>query len=295
MRQIINQESFELIKIIDPDKSDFDFVEKKFKIQKSDLEEIHNPYHLPDYDLRKFYSYFIFAFPQEENFLKESLQIENVYCFFSKNFIILFLSSKSKINNIVESLINVSYIKNTEQFVYFFIKKLLQIYYNLLKITSQEVDFLEKNITKLNIETLNQRSNFLLKNLIFLITNIRAWQDIFSVITTQNYPNFRRYAIWWESILDEINYIQTRFEDYQFIIESYRKSLDNLISTKINKNLLLITILQTIFLPPTLIASIYGMNVDLPFQTKKFAFWLMIGIMMGITLIFWVIIKKIQK
>ncbi|MCA9703791.1 MAG: magnesium transporter CorA family protein, partial [Methanolinea sp.] len=29
---------------------------------------------------------------------------------------------------------------------------------------------------------------------------------------------------------------------------------------------------------PTLVASIYGMNVDLPFQHSPFAFWITMGI-----------------
>ena len=295
MRQTITLKNFEIIKVFEPGADDFDFIEKKFKIEKSDLEEIKNPYHLTDYDLRKFYSYFIFAFPQEENFLKESLEIENVYLFFSKNFIIIFLDQKSKINEIIDSLIDDLKMTNTEKFVHYFVKKSIKIYYDLLKTINFEIDFLEKNITSANIDVLNKRSVFLLKNIIFLITNIRSWQDIFAEIITQKYPNFRRYELWWQSLLDEINYINTKLEDFQLIVEAYQKSIENIISNKINRNILLITILQTIFLPPTLIASIYGMNVNLPFQTKNFAFWLLILIMLGITLTFWFMIKKIQR
>jgi magnesium transporter len=65
----------------------------------------------------------------------------------------------------------------------------------------------------------------------------------------------------------------------------YREILSNILSayeSEISNNLGAImktlTTISLILILPTLIASLYGMNVDLPFQSDPMAFWIVIGI-----------------
>lgn len=56
-------------------------------------------------------------------------------------------------------------------------------------------------------------------------------------------------------------------------IQNIRGSIEAIMSSRLNKNLSNLTVLTVMMTVPMVIASIYGMNVDLPFQHSPFAFF----------------------
>ena len=65
-------------------------------------------------------------------------------------------------------------------------------------------------------------------------------------------------------------------------IRSLRDSYQIIFTNQLNKTIKLLTALTIILSIPTMIASVYGMNVDLPLAKSTFAF----GIVMGLTGLF---------
>ncbi len=65
----------------------------------------------------------------------------------------------------------------------------------------------------------------------------------------------------------------------------------NFISNNLNRVVKLLTSMTTILIGPMIVASIYGMNVGLPLQEKQHAFWIVIGVALGVSgvvvYIFW--------
>lgn len=61
-------------------------------------------------------------------------------------------------------------------------------------------------------------------------------------------------------------------------IRSLRDSYHIIFTNDVNRTIKLLTALTILFSIPTVIASIYGMNVALPFQTKPYAFLIVMGI-----------------
>lgn len=298
MRKIKELSNFSLVIIKDPGADDFDFIENKYKINKSDLDEFYVPYHSSDYDIRKNYSYLILTVPKIKKLQKEEIElfeIENIYFYFSKTFFIIICDRNSNIDEIAESILESkeSLILNTEKFSYQITKKLFSNFYEVLKTITQNVDYWEKNFRNLNLEKLNYQISFLRKNTIIFKTIIKSWIDVFTEITEKNLPNFRKYPFLWTSLLDEISYIYNKVDDYLRIIEGISRSIETSLSIKINKNIILVTIIQTVFLPPTLIASIYGMNIKLPIAEKSYAFFVLITFMIIFTILTWrILIKK---
>ena len=298
MRKIKELSNFSLVIIKDPGADDFDFIENKYKINKSDLDEFYVPYHSSDYDIRKNYSYLILTVPKIKKLQKEEIElfeIENIYFYFSKTFFIIICDRNSNIDEIAESILESkeSLILNTEKFSYQITKKLFSNFYEVLKTITQNVDYWEKNFRNLNLEKLNYQISFLRKNTIIFETVIKSWIDVFTEITEKNLPNFRKYPFLWTSLLDEISYIYNKVDDYLRIIEGISRSIETSLSIKINKNIILVTIIQTVFLPPTLIASIYGMNIKLPIAEKSYAFFVLITFMIIFTILTWrILIKK---
>jgi magnesium transporter len=65
----------------------------------------------------------------------------------------------------------------------------------------------------------------------------------------------------------------------------------SIISNNLNVVVKLLTSMTIILTVPMLVASIYGMNVDLPFAQMQHAFWIVMGIALGlagmVVYIFW--------
>jgi magnesium transporter len=79
-------------------------------------------------------------------------------------------------------------------------------------------------------------------------------------------------------------------------IDSVQESLLGLITIKQNQTSQVFAFIATLFLPPTLIASIYGMNFDfIPFLHSPYGFWISVSLMIAVTggLLGWLKLKRI--
>ena len=79
-------------------------------------------------------------------------------------------------------------------------------------------------------------------------------------------------------------------ENYE-IINSYADAADTLSSHRINEVMRILTVISVIMLPLTLISSIYGMNIDLPFADDPNAFMLTAIIMIIVALVMLLIFR----
>jgi magnesium transporter len=75
-------------------------------------------------------------------------------------------------------------------------------------------------------------------------------------------------------------------------IRSLREAYQAMLTNKLNDNISILTSLTVILTIPTIIASLFGMNVKVPFETNDYAFILIIGIILLITLTLYFVFKK---
>jgi magnesium transporter len=73
-------------------------------------------------------------------------------------------------------------------------------------------------------------------------------------------------------ISDGINRCWDILEEQNEIIGSFNATLDSLTSNRINEIIKILTVISVVLLPLTLIASLYGMNVALPYSESPAAF-----------------------
>jgi len=95
----------------------------------------------------------------------------------------------------------------------------------------------------------------------------------------------------WSNVLDHLEKIWDRVEDNQELIEGISISNESLLSAHSNQIIKVLTIFSTILLPLTLLASIYGMNVNLPFSENPFTFWWITFIMFSATVTMLLLLK----
>ncbi|UCC90336.1 MAG: magnesium/cobalt transporter CorA [Dehalococcoidia bacterium] len=100
-------------------------------------------------------------------------------------------------------------------------------------------------------------------------------------------PKVRRFtktdlAVYFGDMVDHVDRIWDGLDEYKEIIEGLNDTHDSLANNRTNEVMRILTIVATIFFPITLVASIWGMNIPLPFQRSSYSLLYIILIMAGI-------------
>ncbi len=100
-------------------------------------------------------------------------------------------------------------------------------------------------------------------------------------------PRVRRFTktdlvVYFGDMVDHVDKIWDGLDEYKEIIEGLNDTHDSLANNRTNEVMRILTIVATIFFPITLVASIWGMNISLPFQQSSYSLLYIILIMVGI-------------
>ena len=96
--------------------------------------------------------------------------------------------------------------------------------------------------------------------------------------------------IYFDDITDAAERIWDVLENYKEVVEALEDSNESVLSHRLNESLRVLTAFSVALLPLTLLASIFGMNFDLPGEEGIGEFWLVIvlmgAILLGVLLFF---------
>jgi magnesium transporter len=70
---------------------------------------------------------------------------------------------------------------------------------------------------------------------------------------------------------DHVDKIWDTLDEFKEIIEGLNDTYNSLATNRTNEVMRMLTIIGTILLPLIVVASIYGMNIPLPFQNSSYA------------------------
>ena len=98
--------------------------------------------------------------------------------------------------------------------------------------------------------------------------------------------------VFWGDVDDHVDKIWDTLDECKEIIEGLKDTNDSLSSHHTNETMRILTVITTIMMPLTLVASVYGMNIGLPqfgSESSLVSFLIIISIMLvviGIMLLF---------
>lgn len=202
-------------------------------------------------------------------------------------------------------------------------------FFNLCKIDpSQQEKFFNNNPSALIHELLNRLFSYCIPILDVLSLNINSIEEhIFRgferkmvneiLIAKTNVVNFRKimqahrmvvskllkksniffstgeYKMYFDELLETTEDIWENLGNLTQSIEAIEKTNNALISFQLNDVIKILTTISVIILPVTLIAAIFGMNLQfMPLTNKPFSFWLIIGIMIATFLSLLIFFKR---
>ncbi len=86
-----------------------------------------------------------------------------------------------------------------------------------------------------------------------------------------------------DDVLNESRQAMEVVKVYSHIVEDVRGALSSLISNNLTRTVNWLTKVTVLLMIPTFVASVYGMNVPLPFAHSRYAFWIVVSISVGAT------------
>ncbi len=78
-------------------------------------------------------------------------------------------------------------------------------------------------------------------------------------------------AVYFGDVTDHMDKIWDALDEYKEVIEGLNDTHDSLVTNRTNEVMRMLTIIATILLPITVVASIFGMNIPLPFQNSSYS------------------------
>jgi magnesium transporter len=83
--------------------------------------------------------------------------------------------------------------------------------------------------------------------------------------------------VYFDDIVDASERIWDMLENYKEVVEALEDTNESVLSHRVNEVLRVLTAFSVVILPLTLIASIWGMNVGVPWEGEIHGFWIVLG------------------
>ena len=155
---------------------------------------------------------------------------------------------------------------------------------DLVESVSRQITALNKVVSSDNQidEQMIRRINHLQENTMLIRENITDRQRVLSgILRSEHFPNdvYPRLQLMMRDVNSLISHADFAFERLDYLHDTVL----GLINIEQNKIVKIFTVASVLFLPATLVASIYGMNVTLPGQNLEgmWPFWIAIIVMVA--------------
>ncbi len=88
--------------------------------------------------------------------------------------------------------------------------------------------------------------------------------------------------VYFDDVVDASERIWDMLENYKEVVEALEETNESVLSHRVNDVLKALTAISVVVLPLTLVASIWGMNVGVPGEGSRTAFWVIVACMLAL-------------
>ena len=282
--------------ISNPNEEDYRFLLETYNFHPLDIEDCRGTNQRPKIDEYDDYYFLILHFPYFDKGNK-FIRIKEVKIFWGKDYIItigkshwvvkrLFDQSQEELQ---DGSIDELLFSSTDILLYHLLDRLMGESYTLILRIGAEVDLINYDIFNKKAQRIIELISITRRNIILLNTTFKPQLRLFHQFESGGIKGFVKQdefdmEDYWGNILDKYQKMFDLVEDYGELIEGLSKTFDSLQANKTNEIMKVLTYFSTIMLPLTVVTGMYGMNVNLPFQSENWAFWGILGLMLGITI-----------
>ncbi len=300
MRKEYTHKGLTWIDLESPTKSEIREIMEEYSIHPLVAEELVAPTLRPKVDLYDNAIYLILHFPAHRH-TNSSGQNQEIDFIIGKDFLITAhydtVDALHKFQKIFEanSITNEKHLGEHAGFIfYYLIKKLYKSVDHELEYTESYMDEIEENIFQGQEKEMVEDISSIARILLDFKQALRTHDSVLSSLEIAGVKFFgNSFLHYLKRITGEHYRVQSAVEDQQEALRELRETNNSLLSTKQNEVMKVLTIMAFVTFPLSLLASIFGMNTTtLPIVGHRFDFWIVIGIMCTLTVIFFIFFKK---
>ena len=300
MIETIEYESLKWQHITNPSEENYEYLINEYNFHPLDIEDCRGINQRPKIDEYDDYYFLILHFPYFDKGNK-FIRIREVKIFWGKNYIITIGKShwvvKKLFDEIQEDLQEgdedaKAKLASSDLLLYHILNRLMIETYTLIMRVGAEVDLINYDIFNKRAKSIIELISITRRNTILLNTTFKPLLRVLHLFESGGIKGFADPEVvdmedYWGNILDLYQKMFDSIEDYGELIVGLSKTFDSLQANKTNEIMKFLTYFSTIMLPLSVITSLFGMNVDFPFNTNITAFWIIVGsmILMVIVLI----------
>lgn len=177
---------------------------------------------------------------------------------------------------------------------YFIVDSLVDSCFPVINEMSTSIDKIDKELETSQSEKILEDISTTRRNIVVFHTMIKPLLPLLKDLEEGKCKGLNNELIpFWENVRDHLQKIWDRLEDSRELLEGIASGNESLITSRTNKIVAVLTMFSVILLPSTLLASIYGMNIeDLPFSISPHAFPIIITIMLLIGTVMFIVFKN---
>ena len=287
MRKIIKGPKVTWVDIQDPTQNDVDYLKENFNFHPLILGELIPPGHRPKVERYKNYLFMILYYPVYSNENQET-RARELDVIVTKNVLITsHYRSILPLRNIfngcnIKSSLRKKYMSWSAGFLLFSIlSSIWKSYMIKMDRINNKVEMIENRMFKGEERKMVREISVVKMDIINFWRIIEPQVEILESLSKEGTLFFgEKFAPYFSDILGTAGRAWNSLKTFKETILALEDTNQSLLSTKTNEVIRVLTVFSVILLPLTLIASIWGMNVNLPFSESAVGFGIILLIML---------------
>ena len=267
------------VNIEHPTAEETKYLAENYPFHKLDLDDCLSKIQLPKIDEYEDYLFLVFHFPVYNRPVR-AIFASQVSIFVGEDYLITLhqgdlrpLASLFKSCQTNENIREESMGHSSGYLLYLILDRLVNYCFPILNKIGENIDVVEDMIFSEGEQGMVRNVAILRRNIISFRRIIKAQTEVAEILEQKEWPLLKADPdVYYGDIADHLRKIRDTLEDYKEVVEGLSDTNNTLTSFRTNEVMRLLTIIATIMMPLTLIASIYGMNIDLPLDDNPYSF-----------------------
>jgi magnesium transporter len=289
--EIIEAAGLRWIHIESPRTADRDWLEEHFDFHPLDIEDVYSRNQRPKLDQYDDYVFIVLHFPLFDKDTARILTAE-LDLFLGPDYLITLpniplppLSAMFERYREKEDLREEVFSKGSGYLLYKIVDTGVDASFPMLRKTGLKLERLEDDIFEGRSSEIVRDISEAKQEIINFRKIVRPQRAVLRDLerTKQRYLQ-EELEIYFDDISDAAERIWDTLENYKEVVEGLESTNESVLSHRVNDSLRVLTAYSVILLPQTLIASVFGMNVEFPGEGTELAFWILMGTMLALTI-----------
>jgi len=277
------------IDIQNPKPADIKYLRKNFNFHELVLEELMHPGHRPKVEHHDDYIFLILYYPAFNKIKKETFPREIDILVTKTHIITSHSEAIIPIKTLFEQIGQYATAKkeymseSTGHLLFYIVNGILENALVKLEHIENEVNYIESEIFKGEEHRMVLEISVAKRDIIDFRRILAPQASVIESLADDGLKFFgNELKPHFEDLRGTFGIVWNEIQDHRETIQALAETNESLLSTKINEIIKVLTVFSVIFMPLTLIASIWGMNINKMPLTSANGFWVIIGIMVGV-------------